>query len=499
MKIPASYGSINKSVITLFVAIALVAFSACGGGGSGSKKQSIDINNSIPTVSAGDDQSAKEGITVTLTGSASDSDGNIVSYKWEQTLGQAVNLSDDNSLQTSFVTPALINNSFETFEFKITVSDDGGATVSDFITITVQSSRTTPPSGNCSVTVSPGDSFTETFTNMNAGDILCLNNGKYQQAMDIPSNIHVRAINNGLAEIDGNGQLGEAWTGGLLQMHGSNSSVTGIKVHHAGENSDACHISGSNNTMQVMSCSHGGRHKHKLPLKIDGSGHLIENSWFFGEGRYVVQCFRGNNITVRGNIMRWDLTIANEPNEPNAAMSNYSCVDMIWENNISLDYGEPVTFMQHCGDICMSTTNDTPNSNVQYLGNIIFNHNPNTGNNKAFRADQKTSTPSSNITIQDIYIRSVDAGIVVNPIYENITVSNCTLINVNNNSLVGGKAVECNDDADIQNKYIDGIKTGESLWPWPNEDLIKADMCANGERQSDWCTTTLSLRDYILN
>lgn len=498
MKTRAIHGFINKNLSQLSIAIILVACSACGGG-SGSEKQSINLNNSIPAVSAGEDQSAAEGITVILTGSATDSDGEIVSYEWEQTLGQTVNLSSNANLQTSFITPTLINDAFEIFEFKITVSDDDGATSSDFISITVQSSRTSPPTGSCNVTISPGNSFEEVFANMNAGEILCLNDGKYQQAMDIPSNIHVRALNDGQAEIDGDSRLGEAWTGGLLQMHGSNSSARGIKVHHAGENSDACHVSGLNNSMQVMSCSHGGRHKHKLPLKIDGSGHLIENSWFYGEGRYVVQCFTGNNIILRGNVMRWDQTIADEPDEPNAAMSNYSCVDMIWENNISIDYGEPVTFMLHCGDICMSTTNNTPNSNVQYLGNIVFNHNLNTGNNKAFRADQKASTPSSNIRIQDIYIRSVDAGIVVNPIYDNITVGNCTMINVNNNSLVDGKEVECNGDADIQNRYVDGVKTGEPLWPWPNEALIKADLCANGERQSDWCTTTLSLRDYIQN
>ena len=109
-----------------------------------------------------------------------------------------------------------------------------------------------------------------------------------------------------------------------------------------------------------MSCSHGGTHKHKIPLKLGGTDHLIEDSWFYGEGRYVVQCFLGSGMTIRRNIVRWDQTIAGEPDEPNAAMSNYACADMIWENNISLDYGVPETPIDHCSDICMSTTVDVP-------------------------------------------------------------------------------------------------------------------------------------------
>lgn len=348
----------------------------------------------------------------------------------------------------------------------------------------------------CDLTINTDSSFSSAFSKMERGQLLCLQDGVYNQLMNIPSNMHVRALNDGMAELNGQDQ-NAGWLA-VLALHGSNSSVRGLKVHHASAYADACSIRGTNNRFRVMSCSHGGSHKHKIPLKVGGSGHLIEDSWFYGEGRYVVQCFKGKSITFRRNAVRWDSTAPNKKSEPNAAMSNYSCSNMIWENNISLDYGKPVTYMKHCGDMCMSTTVDSPNFNVQYLGNIVVNHNPETGNNKAFRADQKGPKASSNITIRDFYVRSVNIGIAVKPIYKKVTVENCTMIGVKKNSLVGGKKVACSSNADIQFRYVDGEKTTQPLWPWPNEQLIKNDMCASGERQSDWCRTSLSLSDYIL-
>lgn len=454
------------------------------------------VENIAPTVSAGNDATVFEQTGVSLVASAEDSDGSISSYSWSQTSGNTLSLTNANTSEASFTSPTLADvNTPESYTFEITVTDDQGLTATDSISITVRASASTD---DCTLTISPGTLFTSAFAQLSPGQTLCLNDGIYVQAMDIPSDINVRAVNDGMAEIDGGNTRGEEWSGGLMQMKGSNSSVRGLKVYDSSTNSDTCHIAGSNNTMKVMSCSHGGSHKHKIPMKIAGSGHLIEGSWFYGEGRYVVQCFGGNNVTLRGNVIRWDETVAGEESEPNAAMSNYSCSDMIWENNISIDYGIPETYMIHCGDMCMSTTTNSPNYRVQYLGNMVINHDPSTGNNKAFRADQKGSTPSTGITIKDFYVRSVNVGIVFNPIYDGVIIDDCTMTDVSNNGFIGGQSINCNNDADIQFKYVDGVKTTEALWPWPNEGKIKADMCASDERQSDWCNTNKSLSEYIL-
>lgn len=356
-----------------------------------------------------------------------------------------------------------------------------------------------PPPILCDLTIAPGDSFDSAFASMSAGQLLCLSDGTYRQSMDIPSDKHVRAVNDGMAEIDGGGTLGLDWMGGVLTMRGNNSSVRGLRVHHASPLADACTVAGNSNTMRMMSCSHGGSHKHKIPLKVSGEGHLIEDSWFYGEGRYVLQCFGGNNITLRRNVVRWDATIAGEPDEPNASMSNYSCSNMIWENNIALDYGVPATEMTHCGDMCMSTTRETPNADVQYLGNIVVNHAAATSNNRAFRADQKSTENSSGLVLRDFYVRSVGVGIAINPDYENVTIDRCTMTDVDSVGMASGSAIVCSEAADISVRYQDGTKTTEPLFPFSHEALIRRDMCSKTERQSDWCNTSLSLAEYILD
>jgi hypothetical protein len=460
----------------------------------------VAATNQEPSVSTDNDQTVYEQTLVNLNASASDADGQINSYQWQQTSGNPVSLIAHLTANASFTAPDLADSApTQAFTFDITVTDDLGATATDSITVNVLPTVEDNTSMDCTVTINPGDSFTSAFDQLSAGQTLCLNDGLYVQAMNIPSNINVRAVNDGMAELDGGDTLGLEWRGGLLTMSGSNSSVRGLKVYHSSTNSDACTIDGSNNTMRLMSCSHGGTHKHKIPLKVSGSGHLIEDSWFYGEGRYVLQCYSGDSITIRRNVIRWDKTLAEEPDEPNASMSNYSCSDMIWENNISLDYGIPDTYMKHCGDICMSTIANDPNLRVQYLGNMVVNHDPTTGNNKAFRADQKGTVPSTDITIADFYVRSVSRGIAVNPLYQNITIDNCTMLQVDDQGGTDSNPANCNNDADVSVRYINGVKTSEALFPFAHQALIKRDMCANGERQSAWCSSNKSLGDYVLN
>lgn len=471
-----------------------------GGQASDSVVVNIAATNQDPSVSANGDQTVFEQTQVNLTASASDADGQISSYTWQQTSGNPITLNAPLTANASFIAPDMADSApNQVFTFDITVTDDLGAIAMDSITINVLASVDNAASQDCTLSISPGDSFNSAFSQLSAGDTLCLNDGLYVQAMDIPSNIHVRAVNDGMAELDGGDTLGLEWQGGLLTMIGDNSSVRGLKVHHSSTNSDACTVSGSNNIMRLTSCSHGGTHKHKIPLKVSGSGHLIEDSWFYGEGRYVLQCYGGDNITIRRNVIRWDKTVSGEPDEPNASMSNYSCSDMIWENNISLDYGIPETYMRHCGDICMSTVANDPNLRVQYLGNMIVNHDETTGNNKAFRADQKGTAPSTDITIADFYVRSVGTGMVFNPIYQNITIDNCTMIQVGEQGGTQSSSANCNNDADVTRRYENGVKTSEALFPFAHQSLIKRDMCASGERQSAWCSSDKSLGDYVLD
>ena len=91
-------------------------------------------SNLSPTAEAGPDQVVNAAATVALDGSGSrDTDGTIVSYLWEQTAGPGVTLSGSGA-QRSFTAPSTA----ATLTFRLTVTDDDGATGADTVTVTVQ-------------------------------------------------------------------------------------------------------------------------------------------------------------------------------------------------------------------------------------------------------------------------------------------------------------------------------------------------------------------------
>jgi|GEM_PF-2576530 len=88
-----------------------------------------------PSVNAGADQIVDELTTVTLSGSASDSDGTVVSYLWSQTAGTAVTINDGDAPTANFDAPDVVN--IETLVFQLQVTDDDGQIATDEIEVTV--------------------------------------------------------------------------------------------------------------------------------------------------------------------------------------------------------------------------------------------------------------------------------------------------------------------------------------------------------------------------
>jgi len=107
-------------------------------GASASDEVSVTvINSNPPTVDAGTDQSlsinASQTLTVTLSGTASDSDGTIESYQWEQTEGTTVTLTGANSATATFTAEATA----QTYTFRLTVTDNDGVQSSDGVSVVV--------------------------------------------------------------------------------------------------------------------------------------------------------------------------------------------------------------------------------------------------------------------------------------------------------------------------------------------------------------------------
>jgi hypothetical protein len=126
-----------------FSSFLILAFSiaACGGGGSNSDANSGGGNNTpqnaAPTANAGEDQAVDEQTTVTLSGAGTDTDGSIASYSWSQTSGTSATLSNASSANASFTAPDI--SADETLSFRLTVTDNDGASSTDTINISVKS------------------------------------------------------------------------------------------------------------------------------------------------------------------------------------------------------------------------------------------------------------------------------------------------------------------------------------------------------------------------
>ena len=114
----------------------------------------VKFVNQLPTADAGADVSVSEGAAVTLSGTASDPDGDEgLSYAWTQTSGTTATLSDADTLTPSFTAPSV--SADDTLEFTLTVTDSSGATATDMVSVTV-SAVSEPPNENQAPTADAG-------------------------------------------------------------------------------------------------------------------------------------------------------------------------------------------------------------------------------------------------------------------------------------------------------------------------------------------------------
>ncbi len=117
-------------------------------------------SNQPPIVQAGPDQTVNVGDKVTLLGSASDLDGAIETYRWEQIAGLPVSLSNADQASASFVAPIVKGS--QILAFRLTVVDDNNATATDKVVVTIVGKLNQPPNAQAGPdqTVDVGDRVT---------------------------------------------------------------------------------------------------------------------------------------------------------------------------------------------------------------------------------------------------------------------------------------------------------------------------------------------------
>ena len=117
----------------------LLVLAACSGGGGGSSNEPsppVPAVNQAPSANAGPDQSVNEKTEVSLIGAGTDADGHITDYAWQQIDGTPVVLSGTNTATTQFTAPETTTT--VTLNFRLTVTDNAGATASDTVQVRVE-------------------------------------------------------------------------------------------------------------------------------------------------------------------------------------------------------------------------------------------------------------------------------------------------------------------------------------------------------------------------
>ena len=99
--------------------------------------------NQSPNVQTGPNQTVDVGENVALRGSATDPDGKVVTYIWEQVSGPSVSLSNANQTSASFVAPKV--KGFQILVFRLIVVDDKNAMADDYVVVAIRGKPDQPP------------------------------------------------------------------------------------------------------------------------------------------------------------------------------------------------------------------------------------------------------------------------------------------------------------------------------------------------------------------
>lgn len=125
------------------VKVTLTATDKCGARASDSFILHVNNVNHPPTVDAGPDVAVDEGGTIQLTCSASDPDGDALSYHWRIVKGQGV-LSDPCALHPTYTAPEISSCNGEDVVLALTVTDACGASATDTLTVHIRNVNAPP-------------------------------------------------------------------------------------------------------------------------------------------------------------------------------------------------------------------------------------------------------------------------------------------------------------------------------------------------------------------
>ena len=166
----------------------------------------------LPVVSVSSDFSVVEFETVTIVGSATSENGDIVSYEWSQTSGVAIDLIDDGQGGLKF--DALPVSEATEYNFKLTATDETGVQGENTVTVTFE------PYIAQFVDISPSLNIPASITTIDASGV------SYQSAASDSLQVMATESNTLLQAKDSDGTLFLSAANMNQDLFGNESSVT---------------------------------------------------------------------------------------------------------------------------------------------------------------------------------------------------------------------------------------------------------------------------------
>jgi hypothetical protein len=100
--------------------------------------------------------------------------------------------------------------------------------------------------------------------------------------------------------------------------------------------------------------------------------------------------------------------------------------------------------------------------------------------NVAYIENRATMDSLYGSTGSSSYFTSIGGEGVLGPISSSLALRNPTIGTLGGNILQYNSTSRPASGAWIRNRYVDGVLTGDALWPWPMEDRIAAALVASG-------------------
>lgn len=285
--------------------------------------------NQAPVANAGSDKSITLPVsTVVLNGSGTDVGGTIVSYLWQRLTGP--NTPTMSATNTASITlSGLIQG---TYTYRLTVTDNGGATGFDDVNITVIGEPPVDPpvvgfvASPTGLATNPGTSaapfrIQDFWAVAVPGSILNLKDGTYRGAAQMikpplgksgtaTQPITIRAINDGKVDIDGQ-RLNTP-----LELDGNNYMVfEGFNAHHSNYGTSIFVIVRSNNNIfrRMIGWETSDGNVNIWNLRA-ASNNLLEDCAGWGQARKIFGATqRADNNIFRRCFGRWEGSIAAGP------------------------------------------------------------------------------------------------------------------------------------------------------------------------------------------